>query len=128
MFGLFRPKSIWVIHNPQKRATWCSKSDCPKLGRKEVYDVVLNEKQENTEGELENIILLGVTDEADIDESKVEQRVKRVGEPTVKLHNLGIVGSFTKKKKALAFMEDYFKTNQDQSPGELMMTEVKLTA
>ena len=66
----FATKSIWVVHNPQKSATWCSKSDCPKLGRKQVYDVVLNEKQENTEGELENIILLGVTDEADIDEGK----------------------------------------------------------
>jgi len=89
--------------------------------------VVLNEKQENTDGELENIILLGVTEEADIDESKVEQRVKRVGEPTVKLHSLGAVACFTSKKKALAFMESFFREHQDQSPESLELSEIKLT-
>ena len=127
MWNPFRPKSVWVVHNPQRRATWCSKSDCPKLGRKEVYDVVLNEKQKNTDGELENIILLGVTEEAEIDESKVEQRVKRVGEPTVKLHSLGAVASFTSKKKALAFMESFFREHQDQSPESLELSEIELT-
>ena len=128
MWNPFRPKSVWVVHNPQRRATWCSKSDCPKLGRKEVYDVVLNEKQENIDGELENIILLGVTDEAEIDESKVEQRVKRVGEPTVKLHSLGAVACFTSKKKAMSYMEDFFRQNQDKSPESLELSEILLTS
>ena len=128
MWNPFRPKSVWVIHNPQRRATWCAKSDCPKLGRKQVYDVVLSEKQENSDGELENIIMLGVTDEAEIDEEKIEKKVRRVGEPTVKLHTLGAVASFTTKKKALQFMEDFFREHQDNSPDSLELSEIEITA
>ena len=128
MWNPFRPKSIWAVHNPQRRATWCSKSDCPNLGRKQVYDVVLSDKQENTDGELENIILLGVTDEADIDESKVEKRVRRVGEPTVSLHSLGVVASFTSKKKALQYIEDFFREHQDRSPESLELSEIKINS
>jgi len=128
MWNPFRPKSIWVVHNPQRRATWCSKSDCPKLGRKQVYDVVLSEKEENSDGELENIIMLGVTDEAEIDEEKIEKKVRRVGEPTVKLHTLGAVASFTTKKKALQFMEDFFREHQDNSPDSLELSEIEISA
>ncbi len=128
MWNPFRPKSIWVVHNPQRRATWCSKSDCPKLGRKQVYDVVLSEKEENSDGELENIIMLGVTDEAQIDEEKIEKKVRRVGEPTVKLHTLGAVASFTTKKKALQFMEDFFREHQDNSPDSLELSEIEISA
>lgn len=128
MWNPFRPKSIWVVHNPQRRATWCSKSDCPKLGRKQVYDVVLSEKEENSDGELENIIMLGVTEEAEIDEEKIEKKVRRVGEPTVKLHTLGAVASFTTKKKALQFMEDFFREHQDNSPDSLELSEIVISA
>jgi hypothetical protein len=127
MWNPFRPKSVWVVHNPQRRATWCSKSDCPKLGRKKTYDVVLSDQEENTDGELENIILLGVTDEAEIDESKVEKKVRRIGEPTVKLHSLGAVATFVSKKKAMLFMDDFFRENQDKSPDSLELSEVKIT-
>ena len=119
--------SIWVVHQPDRMATWCSKSDCPKLGRKTTYDVILKETQENEKGELEHLIKEGVAPE-DIDEEKVETKIARVGGPTVKLHDLGVVAAFTTKMKALAFIDEYFKANQDQSPGELMMTEVKVTA
>ena len=126
MWNPFRPKSVWVVHNPLRRATWCSKSDCPKLGRKKTYDVVLSDQEENTDGELENIILLGVTDEAEIDESKVEKKVRRVGEPTVKLHSLGAVAAFVSKKKAMLFMDDFFRENQDKSPDSLELSEVNI--
>jgi len=58
----------------------------------------------------------------------VETKITRVGGPTIKLHDLGVVAAFTTKMKALAFSDEYFKANQDQNPGELMMTEVKVTA
>jgi len=125
---MFFGKSVWVIHSPQKRSTWCSKSDCPKLGRKQVYDVVLTDKEQNADGELENIILLGVTEDADVDESKIEQKVRRVGEPTVKLHDLGVVAAFRSKKKATKFMKEYFVENQNQSPDDLLITEVKINS
>jgi len=126
LFGLFKPRAIWVVHNPSRTATWCSKSDCPKLGRKTTYDVVLREKQENADGELENIIQLGV--QADyVDDEKIEKKVRRVGEPTVKLHALGVVAAFTSQKKALKYLDNYFKERQNESPDDLSITEIKLT-
>jgi len=126
MFGLFKPRAIWVVHNPNRKATWCSKSDCPKLGRKTTYDVVLREQQENADGELENIIQLGVQPDY-VEDEKIEKKVRRVGEPTVKLHELGVVAAFTSQKKAVSYLENYFKERQNESPEDLSITEIKLT-
>jgi hypothetical protein len=119
--------SIWVVHNPNKRAVWCSKTDCQMLGRKTTYDVV----KENTDPEAEDIIMTGVSKEASEDEG-VKRKVKRVGAPTVKLDNLGVVAAFTSKKKAVDFMNNYFRINQKSITGEedyeLQMTEVKVTS
>jgi len=119
--------SIWVVHNPNKRAVWCSKTDCQMLGRKTTYDVV----KENTDPEAEDIIMTGVSKEASEDEG-VKRKVKRVGAPTVKLDNLGVVAAFTSKKKAVDFMNNYFRLNQKSITGEedyeLQMTEVKVTS
>ena len=90
--------------------------------------MVLSDQETNKDGELENIILLGVTDEAEIDETKIEKKVRRVGEPTIKLHSLGAVASFTSEKKALQFMEDFFREHQDKSPDSLELSEVKVMA
>ena len=128
MFGLFKPKTIWAVHNPAKRAIWCPKSDCPKLGRKEVYDVVLDETEENADGELEQVIKLGVTADAEIDEDKILKKVRRIGEPTIKHHSLGIIAAFASRKKAMRFMEEYFEANQDRSPESLELSEINLTA
>jgi hypothetical protein len=119
--GVLEIKSIWAIHQPAKRATWCSKSDCPKLGRKTTYDVV--KKDEN----LEDIIMQGVSEE-DSNAEDVEKKVKRVGSPTVKLHDLGIMAAFTSKSKAQSFMQEYFEANQNQNPDDLLMTEIKVIA
>ena len=88
----------------------------------------MSESEENSDGELEQIIKLGVTSEADIDESKIERKVRRIGEPTVNHHALGVVAAFRSKKKALKFLDDYFKSNQDQSPDNLELTKISLTA
>ena len=119
--------SIWVVHNPNKRAIWCPNIDCTSMGRKTTYDVV----KENTDPEAEDIIMTGVSKEASEDEG-VKRKVKRVGAPTVKLDNLGVVASFTSKKKAIDFMNNYFRLNQNSITGEedyeLQMTEVKVTS
>ena len=119
--------SIWVVHNPNKRAVWCPKTDCQMLGRKTTYDVV----KENTDPEAEDIIMTGVSKAAS-EEDDVKRKVKRVGAPTVKLDNLGVVAAFTSKKKAIDFMDNYFKLNQNSITGEedheLQMTEIKVTS
>ena len=119
--------SIWVVHNPYRRAVWCSKTDCQMLGRKTTYDVV----KENTDPDAEDIIMTGVSKEAS-EEEDVKRKVKRVGAPTVKLDDLGVIAAFTTKKKATDFMDNYFKLNQNTITGEgdqeLQMTEIKVTS
>ena len=119
--------SIWVVHNPHERAVWCSKTDCAMLGRKTTYDIV----KENKDPEAEDLIMTGVSKEAS-DEEGIKRKVKRVGSPTVKLDNLGVVAAFTTKTKALDFMDTYFKLNQKSITGEgdqeLQMTEIKVTS
>ena len=81
--------------------------------------------KKNTDGELENIILLGVTEEAEIDESKVEQTSqasRRANSQTPQPRSSGL---FYFKKKALAFMESFFREHQDQSPESLELSEIK---
>lgn len=88
--------------------------------------MVLREQQENEDGELENIIQLGV--QADyVDDTKIEKKVRRVGEPTVKLHALGVIAAFTSEKKALKYLDEYFREHQDKSPDDLSITEIKMT-
>lgn len=120
-------KSIWVVHNPNKRAVWCHKTDCGLLGRKVTYDVVKEGTEENEDGDLEDVIMQGVSEEESNAED-VKQKVKRVGPPTVKHDPLGVVSAFTSKKKALDFMEEYFRLNQDNDPDELQLTEIKVVS
>jgi hypothetical protein len=119
--GMIEVKSVWAIHQPSRQATWCSKSDCPKLGRKTTYDVVTKDD------DLNDVITQGVSVE-DSNAKEVERKVKRVGSPTVKLHNLGILATFTTKIKAMAFMTEYFESNQDSDVDPLQMTEIKIIA
>ena len=114
-------KSIWAVHSPSKQSTWCSKSDCPKLGRKTTYDIVTKDK------DLEEVITQGVSEEASNTEDVIK-KVKRVGSPTVKLHDLGILAAFTSKIKAQSFITEYFEANQDSNVAPLQMTEIKVIA
>ena len=58
---------------------------------------------------IEAIIKTGLSkDEAD----SYENKKKRIGSPTLKHHDLGVIASFTSKKKATDFIERYFKLNQ----------------
>ena len=97
------------------------------MGRKTTYDVV----KENKDPEAEDIIMTGVSKEVS-EEEDVKRKVKRVGAPTVKLDDLGVLAAFTSKKKALDFMDNYFKLNQNTITGEgdqeLQMTEIRITS
>ena len=120
-------KTIYVVHNPNERAIWCPNIDCSSMGRKTTYDVV----KQNPDPEAEDIIMTGVSKEAS-EEEDVKRKVKRVGTPTVSLDNLGVIAAFTTKKKALDFMDNYFKLNQRSISGEddneLQMTEIVVTS
>ena len=102
MWNPFRTKAIWVVHNPKQRARLCHKIDCeccPSLGRPITYDIVKEGIVPNAEGQIEDIIMQGVSEDQANAEG-VKQRVKRLGAPTIKHHPLGLVAAFTSKKKA----------------------------
>ena len=101
--------SIWVVFDAIRTGVWCSKTDCPKLARAVTYDVA--EEVENVDGELEAIIKTGLTEEeaGSYDEAN---RKKRIGTPTIKHHDLGVLAAFTSEKKATDFISRYFKINQ----------------
>ena len=112
--------TIFIVFNPNQRPTWCHKTDCPALGRKVTYDVVKDDG-------LDKVIQTGVSEE-DAEAEDVEMKVKRLGSPTINYHHLGILPAFTKKQKALSFMDEYFKLNQNHSPEDLQMCEVTVTS
>jgi hypothetical protein len=120
--------SIWVVYDPSKISVWCSKSDCPLLGREVTYDVVKEEETED--GELEAIIKTGVSEE-ESNSGEYDARVKRVGSPKIKHHDLGVIASFTSKKKATSFIEDYFRLNRKALSGkeatEIGLSEIIIT-
>ena len=130
MWNPFRPKSVWVVHNPKQRARLCHKIECeccPPMGRPVTYDIVKEGFATNSEGEIEDIIMRGVS-ESQANADDVKQRVKRIGAPTIQYHPLGVVAAFTSKKKALAFIDSHFREQQDQSPDSLELSEIKLAS
>jgi hypothetical protein len=121
--------SIWVVYDASKISVWCSKSDCPLLGREVTYDVV--KEQEADDGELESIIKTGLSEEESA-AGDYDARVKRLSSPKIKHHDLGVIASFTSKKKATNFIEDYFRMNRATLSGndapEIGLSEIIVTA
>jgi len=117
--------SIWVVYDPSKISVWCSKTDCPLLERDVTYDVIKEEETED--GELESIIKHGVSEE---ESEEYDGRIKRVSSPRVKHHDLGVLASFTSKKKATDYIEEYFRLNRETLSGkggaELGLSEIKV--
>ncbi len=117
--------SIWVVYDPSKISVWCSKTDCPLLERDVTYDVIKEEETED--GELESIIKHGVSEE---ESQEYDGRIKRVSSPRVKHHDLGVLASFTSKKKATDYIEEYFRLNRETLSGkggaELGLSEIKV--
>lgn len=117
--------SIWVVYDPSKISVWCSKTDCPLLERDITYDVIKEEKGED--GELESIIKHGVSEK---ESEEYDGRIKRISSPRVKHHDLGVLASFTSKKKATDYIEEYFRMNRETLSGkggaELGLSEIKV--
>ncbi len=107
--------SIWVVYDPSKISVWCEKTDCPLLGREVTYDVLKEEEQED--GELGSIVTTGVS-EKESESGDYDARIKRVSSPKIKHHDLGVIASFTSKKKATDYIEEYFRLNRGNFTGE----------
>lgn len=121
--------SIWVVYDPSKISVWCSKTDCPLLGREVSYDVMKEEEAED--GELEAIIKHGLSEE-ESESGEYDARIKRVSSPRIKHHDLGVIASFTSKKKATDYIEEYFRLNRGTLSGEdtseIGLSEIIVTA
>ena len=114
--------SIWAVYDTTKTGVWCSKTDCPKLKRKVTFDVAV--EVESDEG-LEAIIKTGLSEK---EAEEYENRKKRVGSPTLRYHDLGVIAAFTSEKKATDFIERYFKINQGSfdpnTPPDICLSEI----
>ena len=75
--------SIWVVYDASKISVWCSKTDCPLLGREVTYDVV--KEEESDDGELESIIKTGLSEE-ESNSGDYNDRVMRLSSAKIK-HN-----------------------------------------
>jgi len=106
---------------------WCHRSDCPNLERKISYDVLEETGETNKDGDLEYLIRTGVSEE-EVKKEDIKDSIKRVGSPTKKHHDLGVLASFSSKAKAISFMESYFKLNQNSEPEDLQITEIAITS
>jgi hypothetical protein len=120
--------SIWIVYDPSKISVWCQKTDCPLLGREVTYDVV--KEEEADDGELEAIITTGVSAE-ESESGNYDARIKRVSSPKIKHHDLGVIASFTSKKKATDYIEEYFRLNRGNFTGdnapEIGLSEIIIT-
>ena len=120
--------SIWVVYDASKISVWCSKTDCPLLGREVTYDVV--KEEESDDGELESIIKTGLSEE-ESNSGDYNARVMRLSSQKIKHHDLGVIASFTSKKKATTFIEDYFRMNRAtlsrKDAPEIGLSEILIT-
>tara|TARA_Y100000004_G_C8949414_1_gene427749 strand:- start:2188 stop:2655 length:468 start_codon:yes stop_codon:yes gene_type:complete len=98
--------SVWVVFDATRTGVWCSKTDCPKLARDISFDVA---EEVQTDDGLEAVIKTGLSEE---EAESYENRKKRIGSPTIKHHDLGVIASFSTEKKATKFIKHYFKVNQ----------------
>jgi hypothetical protein len=121
-----KTKSFWIVHDPAFIKVWCPKSSCPNLGRKlevETLKIKASDAQGLTEsGEVED---LKSSDEI------IETKIIIDKGPDKAHHPLGVIGSFTTEVKAISFMSNYYKVNQDrfskmERPPALELIEIKL--
>jgi hypothetical protein len=91
------------------------------------YDVVKEEEDED--GELQEIITQGVSEEM-VKSGDYDRSVKRIGEPTIRNHDLGVLAAFTSRKKATDYIEEYFRLNRDsfdkESLPDICLTEISI--
>ena len=89
---------LFLVYNPYKMRVWCSKSDCPHLGRESRIEMVQQPLPEEVDSES--------------DSERVEVPVVRLSEPKNGAHELGIMAVFGTEREAVKFVETYYKRNK----------------
>ena len=92
---------IYLVYNPHNIRVWCSKTDCPHLGRESRIDMVKQPVDS------EAAAAMG------IEEEEVEVPVVRVSEPKNGAHSLGIIAAFGTEIEATKFIQKYYRRNKD---------------
>ena len=91
---------IYLVYNPHNIRVWCSKTDCPHLGRESRIDMVKQPVDS------EAAAAMG------IEEEEVEVPVVRVSEPKNGAHSLGILAVFGTELEATKFVQKYYRHNK----------------
>jgi hypothetical protein len=96
---------LYIVYNPHNVQVWCSKVDCPHLGRETKVDVI----KQPIEPDLAKA-MAAVGDE-DIPET-VEVPVLRVSEPRKNAHALGIMAVFGSELEATQYITKFYKRHR----------------
>jgi len=104
---------LFLVFNPYNIRLWCSKTDCPHLGRESRIDMVKQPVDEDLADAMQA--------------EEIEVPVVRVSEPRNGAHPLGILAVFGTEREAIKFVEQYYRRHREQvaSPGfELQISRV----
>ena len=96
---------LYIVYNPHNVQVWCSKVDCPHLGRESKVDVI---KQP-----VDPEIAKAMADAGSESIPKtVDVPVLRVSEPRKNTHALGIMAVFGNEMEATQYITKYYKRHR----------------
>lgn len=95
---------LYIVYNPHNVQVWCSKVDCPHLGRETRVDMV--------EHPVDEELAKAMAEEGEEVPDKVEVPVLRVSEPRKNAHALGIMAVFGNQLEATQYIEKFYKRHR----------------
>ena len=95
---------LFIVYNPHNVQVWCSKVDCPHLGRETKVDMVEQPVDEELAKAMES--------EGEEVPEQVEVPVLRISEPRKNAHALGIMAVFGTQLEATKYIETFYKRHR----------------
>ena len=100
--------SVWLVYNPNDIQVWCSKVDCPHLGRETKVETVTQPLTEEDKKGMDEELLAAIGDS-----DEISLPVLRVSEPKKGKHTLGIVAAFSTEREATNYIKRYYHKIQN---------------
>jgi len=100
--------SVWLVYNPNDIRVWCSKVDCPHLGREAKVETVTQPLTEEDKETIDEELLAEIGDS-----NEISLPVLRVSEPKRAKHPLGILRAFGTEREATIYIKRYYRKIQN---------------
>lgn len=95
---------LYIVYNPHNVQVWCSKVDCPHLGRETKVDMV--------EHPVDEELAEAMAAEGEEVPEQVEVPILRISEPRKNAHALGIMAVFGTQLEATQYIETFYKRHR----------------